>query len=188
MFPCGIKDAFHRGVAARTGQILSFLVPIALLAAGCADAPVYSVSLQANGQNAAPNEMAFAVTSPQAGKASPIAARLGVPNEQGQPQQYFELGEPIVLRLASDLSDADALHSEVVWTSAEARLVTRPARDDASDARVQASLETPAHAQHCRMQSIDGVARHGLPVSERTSLGAELCEWHAQRPPAMVTN
>ncbi len=146
VFPCGIKDALNRGVAARTGQILSFLVPIALLAAGCADAPVYSVSLQANGQNAAPNEMAFAVTSPQAGKASPIAARLGVPDEQGQPQQYFELGEPIVLRLASDLSDADALHSEVVWTSADARLVTRPARDDASTEVVAVLPEASATA------------------------------------------
>jgi hypothetical protein len=90
--------------------------------------------------------MTFAVTSPRAGKASPIAARLGVPSEQGQPQQYFELGEPIVLRIASDLSDDDALKSEVVWTSADARLVTAPIGLDASAGVVAVLPEASATA------------------------------------------
>jgi hypothetical protein len=76
--------------------------------------------------------MTFAVTSPQAGKASPIAARLGVPGDDGHPQQYFTLGAPIVLRLASNSSMTDALASEVVWSSEETRHVVAPVLDETS--------------------------------------------------------
>ncbi|MGB1700221.1 MAG: hypothetical protein ACPHRO_09725 [Nannocystaceae bacterium] len=129
-------------MAARLGQILFLTLPIALSVVGCADAPVYSVSLQVDGQNAAPSEMTFAVSSPRAGKASPIAARLGEPGEDGLPQQYFALGEPIVLRIASTVSQVDALESEVVWSSGDARYVTAPALDE-GDQHVVAVLPEP---------------------------------------------
>ncbi len=144
MFPCGTGNADITAVAAPIGRFLVLILPIALSVVGCADAPVYSVSLQADGHNAPPTEMSFAVTSPQAGRASPIAARLGIPGGDGQPQQYFTLGDPIVLRLASSSSAADALASEVVWSSEDTRHVTAPVLDEAT--REVVAMLPEAHA------------------------------------------